>query len=72
MKTYTVVGFYEDTGQRVVQHWTASDPFEAINNAFANSFTYELVVVEVFEGKLLGLTESSRIEYQSDFEGEDE
>ena len=68
MKTYTVVGFHDDTGQKVVMHLKAVDWLHAFGKACGRGNYHDLVIVEVFEGALTGLTESSQIEYQSDYE----
>jgi hypothetical protein len=69
MKTFTVVGFYEDNGQRFCASAEAEDWVDAITSICQTYTEGELVIVEVFEGDLLPLTESCQIEYRDEWPG---
>jgi hypothetical protein len=76
MKTFTVVGFYDDTGQRFCASAEAESWDDAVTQICREYTKGELVIVEVFAGDLEPLTEASLIEYREDWpgleEGEDE
>lgn len=72
MKTYTVVGFYDDTGQRFCSSVQAETYIDAITYTFQNYPNGDLAIVEVFEGDLDPLTCSSKVEYREDWPGLEE
>lgn len=65
MNKYTVVGYYEDTGLRYLGHLEAPDWVQACELCSALDDT--LVIVEVFEGHLAGLTEGKYVDYADDY-----
>ena len=67
MTTFTVVGFYEDTGQRFCHTVEADGWVDAVEGVCQMFTDGELVIVEVFEGDLVPLTKASKIEYRVDW-----
>lgn len=66
MQPFTVIGYYEESGQRYCSHQIGETWVEAVQSAILE-IVEELVIVEVIAGHHAGLTESQQIENSIDF-----
>jgi hypothetical protein len=66
---FTVVGYYEESGQRYCSNLAGDTWVEATQAAIAEA-GMDLIVVEVFPGWLAGLTEGDHVEHACDFVAE--
>ena len=84
MKTYTVVGYYEDNGQPWVEHAEAEDWCGAVVETVkslektdppSQPYSFDrsnITIVEVFEGAHMGLAEHESVCCAADFPGLEE
>ena len=78
MKSFTVIGYFEDNGQVWCEHVKAESPFEAMQKAVKllkgrdneNVPDDNMAVVGVFAGRRMEISESWAVSYASDLLGE--
>lgn len=71
MRDFSVIGYYDETGQRYNGHHTGAEWTDAVSAAIAEA-GMDLVIVEVIAGKHMGLTFAQSVEHACDWPNDEE